>query len=318
MGCCAVGSVCRRDDPDVRRLVAGTDILAKPEQREHLMATITEHEGRQVKRANASGRKPVVFIHGLWLLPSSWDRWAAVFKKAGYTTLTPGWPDDPETVEEAKAHPEVFAHKTVGQVADHFAELIAQLDDKPAVIGHSFGGLITQIIAGRGLAAASVAIDPAPFRGVVPLPISALKSASPVLGKPANRNRAVPLTYEQFHFAFANAVTEDEAKTLYETFAVPASGKPLFQAASANLNPWTEAKVDTKNPDRGPLLIIDGEKDNTVPWAIANASFKRQQRNEGVTEIVKIPNRGHSLTIDSGWREVADTSLAFVQRFVKP
>ena len=282
------------------------------------MATITEHEERQVQRANGSGRKPVVFIHGLWLLPSSWDRWAAVFRKAGYTTLTPGWPDDPETVQDAKAHPEVFAHKTVKQVADHFADLIAQLNDKPAVIGHSFGGLVTQIIAGRGLAAASVAVDPAPFRGVLPLPISSLKSASPVLGKPANRNRAVPLTYEQFRFAFANAVDEDEAKKLYETFAVPASGKPLFQAASANLNPWTEAKVDTKNPERGPLLIVDGEKDNTVPWAIANASFKRQQRNEGVTEIVKIPNRGHSLTIDGGWREVADTALEFVQRFVKP
>ena len=282
------------------------------------MATITQHEERQVNRANASGRKPVVFIHGLWLLPSSWDRWAAMFRKAGYTTLTPGWPDDPETVEDAKAHPEVFAHTSVKQVADHFADLIAQLTNKPAVIGHSFGGLITQIIAGRGLAAASVAVDPAPFRGVLPLPISSLKSASPVLGKPANRNRAVPLTYEQFRFAFANAVSEDEAKTLYETFAVPASGKPLFQAASANLNPWTEAKVDTKNPERGPLLIIDGEKDNTVPWAIANASFKLQQRNEGVTEIVKIPNRGHSLTIDSGWREVADTAHRFVQRFVKP
>jgi non-heme chloroperoxidase len=282
------------------------------------MATITEHEERQVKRANDSGRQPVVFIHGLWLLPSSWDRWRAVFKKAGYTTLTPGWPDDPETVEDAHAHPEVFADKSIKQVADHFGDLIAQLSSKPAVIGHSFGGLITQIIAGRGLAAASVAIDPAPFRGVLPLPISSLKSASPVLGKPANRNRAVPLTYEQFRFAFANAVAEDEAHTLYDTFAVPASGKPLFQAASANLNPWTEAKVDTKNPERGPLLIIDGEKDNTVPWAIANASFKRQQHNEGVTEIVKMPNRGHSLTIDSGWREVADTSRNFVQRFVKP
>jgi non-heme chloroperoxidase len=282
------------------------------------MATITEHEERQVKRANASRRQPVVFIHGLWLLPSSWDRWAAVFKKAGYTTLTPGWPDDPETVEDAKAHPDAFAHKTIKQVADHFADLIAQLDRKPAVIGHSFGGLITQIIAGRGLAAASVAVDPAPFRGVLPLPLSSLKSASPVLGKPANRNRAVPLTYEQFRFAFANAVTEDEAKKLYDTFAVPASGKPLFQAASANLNPWTEAKVDTKNPQRGPLLIIDGEKDNTVPWAIANASFKRQERNEGVTEIVKVPDRGHSLTIDGGWREVADTALQFVERFVKP
>jgi len=282
------------------------------------MATITEHEERQVKRANASGGQPVVFVHGLWLLPSSWDRWAAVFKKAGYTTLTPGWPDDPETVEDAKVHPEVFAHKSIREVADHFADLIAQLDRKPAVIGHSFGGLITQIVAGRGLAAASVAIDPAPFRGVLPLPISSLKSASPVLGKPANRNRAVPLTYEQFRFAFANAVSEDEAKKLYDTFAVPASGKPLFQAASANLNPWTEAKVYTKNPERGPLLIIDGEKDNTVPWAIANASFKRQQRNVGVTEIVKIPNRGHSLTIDAGWPEVADTALKFVQRFVKP
>jgi non-heme chloroperoxidase len=298
-------------------VAAGHDRRVKSERNEDWMATITEHEERQVKRANASGRKPAVFIHGLWLLPSSWDRWAAVFKKAGYTTLTPGWPDDPETVEEAKAHPEVFAHKTVGQVADHFADLISQLDEKPAVIGHSFGGLITQIIAGRGLAAASVAIDPAPFRGVLPLPISALKSASPVLGKPANRNRAVPLTYEQFRFAFANAVSENEAKKLYETFAVPASGKPLFQAASANLNPWTEAKVDTKNPQRGPLLIIDGEKDNTVPWAVANASFKRQERNEGVTEIIKIENRGHSLTIDGGWREVADTALEFVQRFVK-
>jgi pimeloyl-ACP methyl ester carboxylesterase len=259
-----------------------------------------------------------VFIHGLWLLPSSWDRWASVFEAVGYTALTPGWPDDPETVEEAKAHPEVFAHKTVKQVADHFADLIGQLTTKPAVIGHSFGGLITQIIAGRGQAAASVAIDPAPFRGVLPLPISSLKSAAPVLGNPANRNRAVPLTYEQFRFAFANAVSEDEAKELYETFAVPTPGAPLFQAASANLNPWTEAKVDTKNPERGPLLILDGEKDNTVPWAIANAAYKRQQRNEGVTEIAKIPNRGHALTIDSGWREVADTALDFVKRFVKP
>jgi non-heme chloroperoxidase len=282
---------------------------------EPALNTFTEHEQQQIDEANASGKTPVVFIHGLWLLPSSWDRWAAVFEEAGYTPLTPGWPDDPETVEEANANPEVFAHKTVGQVADHFADVIAKLAKKPAVIGHSFGGLLTQIIAGKGLSGASVAIDPAPFRGVLPLPISSLKSASPVLGNPANRNRAVPLTYEQFRYSFANAVGEDEAKELYETFAVPASGAPLFQAASANLNPWTEAKVNTKNPERGPLLIIDGEKDNVVPWAIANASFKKQKRNEGVTEIVKIPNRGHALTIDSGWREVADTALTFVKRF---
>jgi pimeloyl-ACP methyl ester carboxylesterase len=271
----------------------------------------------EVERANASGRTPVVFIHGLWLLPSSWDRWSAVFESAGYTALTPGWPDDPETVAEANAHPEVFAHKTVGKVAAHFTEVIRGLKKKPAVIGHSFGGLLTQIVAGRGLAAASVAIDPAPFRGVLPLPLSALKSASPVLGNPANRGRAVALTYDQFRYAFANAVSEDEAKELYNKFAVPASGVPIFQAAAANLNPWTEARVDSKNPERGPLLIISGEKDHVVPWAIANASYKRQKRNQGVTEIVEISNRGHSLTIDSGWREVADKALAFVQRFVR-
>src|SRR6266404_4483787 len=242
----------------------------------------------EVEHANATALTPVVFIHGLWLLPSSWDRWAAVFEKAGYAALTPGWPDDPSTVAEAKAHPEVFAHKTIGQVADHFADVIGKLKKKPVVIGHSFGGLLTQIVAGRGLSAASVAIDPAPFRGVLPLPFSALKSASPVLGNPANRNRAVPLTFDQFRFGFANAVSEDEAKELYETFAVPASGAPLFQAAAANLNPWTEAKVDTKNPDRGPLLIISGEKDNTVPWAIANASYKHLKRNPAVTEIVEM------------------------------
>jgi pimeloyl-ACP methyl ester carboxylesterase len=277
--------------------------------------TITEHEGQAVARANATGLKPVVFIHGLWLLPSSWDRWATLFEEAGFTALTPGWPDDPETVEEANEHPEVFAKKTVGQVADHFDEIISKLDQKPVVIGHSFGGLLTQILAGRGLSAVSVAIDPAPFRGVLPLPISALKSASPVLRNPANRNRAVPLTYEQFRFGFANAVSEEEAKALYETYAVPAAGAPLFQAATANLNPWTEVKVDSDNPERGPLLIISGEKDHTVPWAIANASFKQQKDNEGVTEITEIKGRGHALTIDSGWREVADTALTFVKRF---
>src|SRR5207244_6640922 len=190
--------------------------------------------------------------------------------------------------------------KSVGQVADHFDQVIRGLDKKPAVVGHSFGGLMVEILAGRGLAAASVAVSPAPFRGVLPLPISALRSGSPVLRNPANRHRAVPLTYDQFRYAFANAVGEDEAKHLYEKFAVPAPGEPLFQAAAANLNPWTEAKVDTKNPERGPLLIMDGEKDHTVPWAIANASYKRQARNQAVTEIVKVPNRGHALTIDSG------------------
>jgi non-heme chloroperoxidase len=280
------------------------------------MATITDYESGEVESANASGRTPVVFVHGLWLLPSSWDRWTAVFEEAGYATVKPGWPDDPQTVEEANANPSAFAGKGVAQVADHLAEVVAKLQTKPAVVGHSFGGLLAQILAGRGLSAATVAVDPAPFRGVLPLPISALRAASPVLANPLNRSRAVALTYEQFRYGWANAVGEEEARDLYSTYSVPAPGLPLFQAAMANLNPWTEAKVDSANPRRGPLLIISGEKDHTVPWAIANASFKKQRRNQSVTEITEIRNRGHALTIDSGWREVADTALRFIQRFV--
>ncbi len=279
------------------------------------MFTELDDDTTQIERANASGKPTVVFVHGLWLLPSSWTRWAALFNEAGYAALAPGWPDDPETVTEANAAPEVFAHKTVGQVANHIERFVGALNSKPALIGHSFGGLIVQMLAGRGLAAATVAIDAAPFRGILPLPISSLKSAWPVLGNPKNRNRAVPLTYEQFRFAFANAVSEDEAKELYETFAVPASGAPLFEAATANLLPWTEVKVEN-NPNRGPLLVISGGKDNTVPWAISNATYKHQRHNPNVTEVVEMPGRGHALTIDSGWREVAETALSFVERFV--
>ncbi len=280
------------------------------------MAEITEREAQQVEQANASGKTPVVFIHGLWLLPSSWHNWAQHFEEAGYAAVTPSWPDDPETVEEARANPDVFAKKTLAQIADHTAEVIGGLNKKPAVMGHSTGGLLTYMIADRGLSAASVAIDPGPFRGVLPLPISALRSAGPVLKNPLNRGRAITLTLDQFKYGWANALSDDEAKQLYETYHVAAPGVALMQMANANVNPFTEAKVDPKNPERGPLLIIDGEKDHTVPWAIANAAYKRQKRNEGVTEIEKIPNRGHSLTIDSGWREVADTALAFVKRFV--
>ena len=275
--------------------------------------TLNERERTEVERANASGRQPVVFVHGLWLLASSWDRWRRVFEDAGYATVAPGWPDDPETVEAARKNPETFAHKMVQQVTDHYHDAIQQLEIAPAVVGHSFGGLIAQKLAGEGASVATVAIDPAPFRGVLPLPVSSLKSAAPVLANPANVGRAVSLTFEQFTYGWANALPEDEARQLYEEFHVAAAGVPLFQAAAANLNPFTEAKVDTKNPQRGPLLIISGEKDNTVPWAIANASFKRQQHNPGLTEIVELPDRGHSLVIDHGWAEVAETALAFVK-----
>jgi pimeloyl-ACP methyl ester carboxylesterase len=267
----------------------------------------------EIEAANASGSRPVVFVHGLWMLSGSWDPWRELFAAHGFATLAPDWPDDPATVEDARVHPELLAGKSVGAVTDHYAAAIECLDRTPAVIGHSFGGLITQRLAGRGLASVSVPIDPGPFRGVLPLPLSALRAAWPVIGNPVNRRRSVMLSYKQFRFAFANAVDEAEAKQLYNDYPVPGSGIPLFQAAFANVNPLSQTRVDTRNPDRGPMKIISGQRDNTVPWAIANASYKKQRRNQNVTEIEEIPDRGHSLVFDSGWRQVADTALDFIE-----
>jgi non-heme chloroperoxidase len=279
------------------------------------MASISDREKREIEAANASGNTPVVFIHGLWLLPSSWANWAELFQQAGYAPLTPDWPDDPQTVEQARAEPEVVAGKTLKQVADHTSEIIKALTRKPVVMGHSTGGLLAQMLAGQGLSAVTVAIDPGVFRGVLPLPVSVLKGVGPFLVDPRTRGRAITLTFEQFRYGWANALDENEARELYDKYHVAGSGISLVQMGNANLNPRTEATVNTKNPDRGPLLIIEGEKDHTVPWAIANAAYKLQRRNPAVTEIVKIPNRGHSLTIDHGWRQVAQTALSFVKRF---
>lgn len=276
------------------------------------MTTLTTHEQEEVARANDSGLPPVIFVHGLWLLSSSWDPWRQLFEANGYTTLAPGWPDDPDTVEEANQDPDAFAHKRIKQVTDHYSGAADLLKLKPAVLGHSFGGLISEMLAGEGKSAATVAISPAAFRGVLPLPLSSLKAASPVLANPFNVGRAVPLTFEQFQYAFGNAVDENEAHALYDAYAVPAPGKPLFQAAAGNLNPWTEDRVDTKNVARGPLLLVSGEKDHTVPPAVVSAAYKRQEQNPGLTEYWEVPDRGHSLTIDHGWREVAEAALAFI------
>jgi len=276
--------------------------------------TITAREQSEIDAANASGRTPVVFVHGLWLHASSWDSWAALFREAGYATLAPGWPDDPESVEESRRHPEVFAGKGVEEVTEHYAAIIRRLAKPPVIVGHSFGGMITQKLLGEGLGAAAVAIDPAPFRGVLPLPFSSLRSAFPVLGNPANLRRAVSLTAEQFRYGFTNAVSEEEAADLYATFPIPGSGRPLFQAATANFDPGTEASVDVKNVTRGPLLILSGTEDHTVPPAITHAEYRRYEKSPAVTELQEIEGRGHSLTIDSGWREVADRALAFAKR----
>jgi len=259
-----------------------------------------------IDRANASGRQPVVFIHGLWLAPESWTPWAERFEAAGYAALTPGWPAEEGLLEGAE---------TIVQVREHFAGIARGLRRKPVLVGHSFGGLIAQILAGQGLARATVAISPAPFRGVLPLPLSALRSAWPVLGNPANAARRVPLTKAQFRYAFGNALDPAESDRLYEAFHAPAPGKPIFQAAAANLNPWTEARVDTRAPDRGPLLLMSGRVDHTVPPPVVRAAWTLQRRNEAaVTELFQLDGRGHSLTVDGGLGEVADIALAFVER----
>ncbi|MGH3657296.1 MAG: alpha/beta hydrolase [Micromonosporaceae bacterium] len=276
------------------------------------MSTVTAREAADVRRANESGGRPVVFVHGLWLLAESWQQWRNLFEERGFTTVAVDWPGDPASVEGARSDPDALAGKGVAEVADHIEEVVRTLDREPIMIGHSFGGLLVQIIAGRGLAAGTVAIDPAPGRGVLPLPLPALRASFPVLRNPLNRRRAVTLTYDQFRYAFANALPDAEAKALYGRHHVAAPGLPIFQAAAANLNPASPTKTDVRNPERGPLLVVSGDNDHTVPRALSHAAYKRQRRNAAATELAEIPNRGHSLVLDSGWAEVAETALKFL------
>jgi pimeloyl-ACP methyl ester carboxylesterase len=276
------------------------------------MPGLSVRESEEVAAANAAGKPTVVFVHGLWLLPNSWENWASFFQEAGYSTVAVAWPNDPETTSEAIANPDLLAGKSIGDIVGHAEEVIKALDAKPALIGHSFGGLFVQILAGRGLASSTVSISPAPSRGVLALPISTLKSAGPVLSNPLNRSKAIRLTESQFKYGFANALGDAESKELWEKYSVAGAGKPLFQGANANFNPASEAKVDAKNPDRGPLLVLGGTQDHTVPPAIYKSSFKRQSKNSATTELAEF-DRSHSLTIDAGWKEIAEKSLEFIK-----
>jgi alpha-beta hydrolase superfamily lysophospholipase len=262
--------------------------------------------------SNASPR-PVVFVHGLWLHATSWNEWVSLFNEQGYSATALAWPGDGATVEDSRANPESIAGHGVEDVVAYVADQIKDYPEPPILIGHSFGGTIVEILLGQGLGAAAIAIDAAPIKGVLPLPISALRSAFPVLKNPANNGRAVSLTEEQFRFAFGNALPAAESDELFVKWTIPAPGKPLFQAATANFNAHAETTVDTDNADRGPLLLIMGGQDHTVPEAIIKATLKQYRHSSAVTEILEFQDRGHSLVIDSGWHEVAMSCLEWLR-----
>jgi pimeloyl-ACP methyl ester carboxylesterase len=259
-------------------------------------------------------RPPVVFIHGLWIHATSWQPWVDLFDRAGYDAQAPGWPGVRPSVAEAREHPEDIADHGIDDVVDHYLALFEALPAKPIVIGHSFGGMITEKLLGMDAAAAGVAIDAAQIKGVLPLPLSSLRATLPVFKNPANKHKAVSLTNEQFRYSFGNAVSEDESGQLFQEWAIPAPGKPLFEAASANFTLHSPAAVNTANDERGPLLLVMGGRDHTVPEAITKSTLKQYRGSAAVTELVEFEDRGHSLTIDSGWHTVAQACLDWLGR----
>jgi pimeloyl-ACP methyl ester carboxylesterase len=259
-----------------------------------------------------SDRTPVVFIHGLWLHAVSWAPWVKLFGDAGYEPIAPGWPGDPDTVEAARANPGVLADHGIDEITSHYAQIIEQLPARPVLIGHSFGGMIAEKLLGEDYGAGAVAIDAAQIKGVLPLPLSALRSTLPVFRDPANKHKAVSLTAEQFRYSFGNAISKEESNDLYQRWAIPAPGRPLFEAAAANFELHSPAKVNTRNENRGPLLLVMGGRDHTVPEVITKATLKQYRHSEAMTELTEFPDRGHSLTIDSGWRAVAEQCLAWL------
>lgn len=256
---------------------------------------------------------PVVFIHGLWLHATSWQPWVDLFRESGYDPIAPGWPGEPGTVEEARQHPDAVANLGIDDVTDHYAEIIKGLPAPPVLVGHSFGGLITEKLLGQGHGAAGVAIDPAQIKGVLPLPLAQLRSGLPALGNPANLHRAVELTEKEFRFGFGNALPDDESDRLFQAYAIPSPARPLFQAAAANFVLHSPAAVDTDNASRGPLLLISGTADHTVPDVVTRSTFKQYRDSTAITHLKKFEGRGHSLTIDHGWRDVADEVLDWLR-----
>jgi pimeloyl-ACP methyl ester carboxylesterase len=257
---------------------------------------------------------PVVFIHGLWIHSDAWQPWIELYRSAGYDPTAPGWPGDSFDVEQTRNNSAALANKGIDDITRHYTKVIDGLATKPIVIGHSFGGLIAQKLLGEGRAAAAVAIDPGQIKGVRPLPFAQIRSGLPVLSKPGNKKKAVSLTKKQFRYGFGNALTEAESAELFDKWTIPGPGRPLFEASAANFKKTSPAAVDTRRDDRGPLLIMAGGRDHTVPAVVAKAAYRLYAGSGAITDFHEFPDRGHSLVLDHGWREVADVTLDWLHR----
>jgi pimeloyl-ACP methyl ester carboxylesterase len=258
--------------------------------------------------------RPIVFVHGLWLSPRSWEGWKGRFEIRGHHVLAPAWPRMQGDVEDIRRDPTPLNGLGVTEITDHYAEIIRGLDRPPIIIGHSFGGLVTELLLDRSLGAAGVALSPAPVKGVLRLPLAQLRSAFPVLSNPANRKRTVELTPQQFHYAFTNTMSDAESQAAYDRYEVPGPGRVIFQAAFANFNPNAVTKADFHKDDRAPLLIVGNGEDHTVPAAVSREAAKRLGKSKAVVDYKEFPGRPHFTAGAPGWEDVADYALEWATR----
>jgi pimeloyl-ACP methyl ester carboxylesterase len=280
------------------------------------------HSIRPARRAGKIGfqgscmptkSQPIVLIHGLWMTSASWANWVARYTEMGYHVVARSWPGMDGDIDALRRDPSAIATLGINEIVEHYEQIIRGLDSAPYVIGHSFGGLITQILLDRGLGAAGVAIAPAPVKGILFLPLSTIRVSFPALSNPANNHRAVPLTPEQFHYAFTNNLSEADSLKVYEKLAVPGPDHVLFQAAFANFNPHAATAVDFQNGDRAPLLLISGGNDHVSPKSVVEANFKLYGKSKAVTEYKNFPDRTHYILGQNGWEEVADYALTWAE-----
>src|SRR6201985_2572356 len=257
--------------------------------------------------------RTIVLIHGLWMTPLSWEHWVDRYQSRGHEVLAPAWPGLDGDIEQLRAEPSGMEHLGIGEIVDHYEAIIRELGEPPIIMGHSFGGAITEILLDRGLGAAGVGVDAAAVRGITKLPISTLRSAFPILKSPANGHRAVPITEDQFHYAFTNTLTAEASKPIYDRYAVPGAGRVLWQGALANFNPHSPLKVDFKNPERAPLLLIGGGVDHVVPAKVSRETAKKEGKAPAVTEFKEFPERSHYTVGQEGWEEPAASASDWAQ-----